>query len=237
MFLVENDPLHNQTQTLAMNAPSVSLACSSVAELRTLCATRLESAPSPRVFDNRLEPPRSDYDLEPGRASGGLVKPRASAVLVPIVARPKGLSVILIQRPETMAAHAGQISFPGGKVDEKDSSPVETALREAEEEIGLARTHVEVLGFLDCYQVGSGFRIVPVVGLVTPPFTLSVDTHEVIEAFEVPLAFLMDPGNHEKRSREMRGTTQWFYAMPYQDRFIWGATANMIRNLFERLTV
>ena len=163
--------------------------------------------------------------------------PRPAAVLVPIVARPEGLSVILIQRPPTMAAHAGEISFPGGKVDAADPSPVETALREAEEEIGLARAHVEVLGFLDCYQVGSGFRIVPVVGLVTPPFTLAVDAREVVDAFEVPLAFLMDSANHQKRSREARGETQWFYAMPYEGRFIWGATANIIRNLFERLTV
>ena len=212
--------------------------CSSVAELRALCATGLERAPSARVFDNRLEPPRSDYDLNPARRSeSGLVTPRVAAVLVPIVARPEGLSVIMIQRPGTMAAHAGEVSFPGGKVDATDPSPVETALREAEEEIGLPRAHVEVLGFLDCYQVGSGFRIVPVVGLVTPPFTLEVDAREVADVFEVPLAFLMDSANHEKRSREARGETQWFYAMPYEGRFIWGATANIIRNLFERLTV
>jgi 8-oxo-dGTP pyrophosphatase MutT (NUDIX family) len=207
------------------------IVCSSVAELRALCASGLERAPSPRVFDNRLEPPTTDYDLSPGAAA-----PRAAAVLVPIVARPEGLSVILIQRPATMSAHPGEVSFPGGKVDAADASPVDTALREAEEEIGLARRHVEVLGFLDSYQVGSGFRVVPVVGLVTPPLTLAVDAREVADAFEVPLAFLMDSANHEKRSREARGTTQWFYAMPYEGRFIWGATANIIRNLFERLT-
>jgi 8-oxo-dGTP pyrophosphatase MutT (NUDIX family) len=127
-------------------------------------------------------------------------------------------------------------SFPGGKVDAADPSPVETALREAEEEIGLARAHVEVLGFLDSYQVGSGFRVVPVVGLVTPPFTLDVHAREVADAFEVPLAFPMDCGNHQKHSREVRGETQWFYAMPYEGYYIWGATAAMIRNLFERLT-
>lgn len=164
------------------------------------------------------------YDVILAREAGKRpVTPRASAVLVPIVARPEGLSVILIQRPETMAAHAGQISFPGGKVDEHNSPPTDTALREAEEEMGFARTHVEVLGFLDCYQVGSGFRIVPVVGLVEPPFSLSLDTHEVIEAFEVPFAFLMDSSNHEKRSREMKGITQWFYVMPHEDRFILGS--------------
>jgi 8-oxo-dGTP pyrophosphatase MutT (NUDIX family) len=203
--------------------------------LRALCTKRLERAPSARVFDNRLDPPGSDYDLNPAWASC-LVKARPAAVLVPIVARPEGLSVILIQRPETMAAHPGEVSFPGGKVDAADPSPVETALREAEEEIGLARAHVEVMGFLDCYQIRSGFRVVPVVGLVTPPFTLDVHAREVADAFEVPLAFLMDSGNHQKHSREMRGETQWFYAMPYEGRFIWGATAAMIRNLFERLT-
>ena len=208
--------------------------CSDVARLRALCAARLERSPSARVFDNRLEPPRSDYAMNP--AWGSAVASRPSAVLVPIVARPEGLSVILIQRPQTMAAHAGEISFPGGKVEASDASPVETALREAEEEIGLSRGHVEVLGFLDCYQVRSGFRIVPVVGLVTPPFILAVHAREVVDAFEVPFAFLMDSANHEKQSREMRGETQWFYAMPYQGRFIWGATAAMIRNLFERLT-
>jgi 8-oxo-dGTP pyrophosphatase MutT (NUDIX family) len=220
---------------MAPSPPRVS--CSTPTDLRALCATALERAPSARVFDNRLEPPRSDYDLNPGGRSGkSPVAPRAAAVLVPIVARPEGLSVILMQRPATMAAHPGEVSFPGGKVDAADGSPVETALREAQEEIGLAREHVEVLGFLDCYQVGSGFRIVPVVGLVTPPFTLEVDAHEVVDVFEVPLAFLMDSANHEKRSREARGETQWFYAMPYGSRFIWGATANIVRNLFERLT-
>lgn len=214
------------------------LTCSTTDELRALCAAGLGRAPSARVFDNRLEPPRSDYDLNPAELSArGLAAPRPAAVLVPIVARPEGLSVILMRRPDTMAAHAGEISFPGGKVEAADAAPVETALREAQEEIGLAREHVEVLGFLDSYQVGSGFRIVPVVGLVTPPFTLEVDAREVADVFEVPLAFLMDSANHQKRSREARGATQWFYAMPYEGRFIWGATANIVRNLFERLAV
>jgi 8-oxo-dGTP pyrophosphatase MutT (NUDIX family) len=212
------------------------VSCSTPAELRALCAAGLEREPSACVFDNRLEPPRSDYDANPaGRSGRAVAAPRAAAVLVPIVARSEGLSVILMQRPATMAAHPGEVSFPGGKADAADASPVETALREAEEEIGLAREHVEVLGFLDCYQVGSGFRIVPVVGLVTPPFTLTVDAREVVDVFEVPLAFVMDSANHQKRSREARGETQWFYAMPYDNRFIWGATANIIRNLFERL--
>jgi 8-oxo-dGTP pyrophosphatase MutT (NUDIX family) len=214
------------------------LVCGSSSELRALCAARLEHAPSPRVFDNRLNPPRSDYDLNPGwRSEMGVVTPRPAAVLVPIVARPDGLTVILTQRPETMAAHPGQVSFPGGKMDAADPSPVETALREAEEEIGLHRRHVEVLGFLDCYQTGTGFRVVPVVSLVMPPFTLDVHAREVDDAFEVPFSFLMDSANHQKHSRQVKGETRWFYAMPYESRYIWGATAGMIRNLHERLTV
>jgi 8-oxo-dGTP pyrophosphatase MutT (NUDIX family) len=216
--------------------PDVSsrLICPDTTTLRALCAARLERSPSPRVWDNRLEAPRSDYAMNPAWGTAN-VAARPSAVLVPIVARTE-LSVILIQRPQTMTAHAGEVSFPGGKVDAADASPVEAALREAEEEIGLTRGHVEVLGFLDCYQVRTGFRIVPVVGLVTPPFTLQVHTREVVDAFEVPFAFLMDSANHHKQSREMRGETQHFYAMPWEGRYIWGATAAMIRNLFERLT-
>ena len=188
------------------------------------------------MFDNRLNPPRSDYDLNPAwKAERGRVASRPAAVLMPIVARPEGLSVILILRPETMAAHPGQVSFPGGKVDAADSSPVETALREAEEEIGLARANVEVLGFLDCYQVGSGFRVVPVVGLVTPPFTLNVHAREVADAFEVPLAFLMDKQNHALHSRDWKGLSRRYYAMPFGERYIWGVTAGILRNLYERI--
>jgi 8-oxo-dGTP pyrophosphatase MutT (NUDIX family) len=171
-----------------------------------------------------------------GLADAEAAEPRPAAVLVPIVARPGGLTVILLQRPQTLSAHPGEISFPGGKVDEGDRSPAETALRETEEEIGLDRRHVEVLGYLDAYQVGSGFRIVPAVGLITAPFALRTDAREVVQAFEVPLAFLMDGANHLKLSRQARGRTQWFYAMPFEERYIWGATANIIRNLFERLT-
>jgi 8-oxo-dGTP pyrophosphatase MutT (NUDIX family) len=205
-------------------------------ELRRMSARALERAPSDRVFDNRLNPPRSDYDLNPGwRSELANVQPRPAAVLVPIVDRAEGLTVLLTQRPETMPTHAGQIAFPGGKMDRGDDSPVATALREAEEEIGLDRTRVDLLGFLDCYQTGTGFRVVPVVALVAPPFTLRVDPREVADVFEVPLAFLMDRSNHHTHSREYRGVTRHFYAMPYGERYIWGATAGMLRNLYERL--
>ena len=158
-----------------------------------------------------------------------------AAVLFPIVLRDNGQTVLLTQRTAHLKDHAGQISFPGGRVEEEDQSPVHTALRETEEEIGLAREHVEVLGFLPEYRTGTGFRVTPVVALVTPPFELALDPFEVAEAFEVPLAFLLDPANHKRHSLHYRGALRHFFAMPYGDYFIWGATAGMIRSLTERL--
>ena len=158
-----------------------------------------------------------------------------AAVLFPIVLRDNGQTVLLTQRTAHLKDHAGQISFPGGRVEEEDQSPVHTALRETEEEIGLARKHVEVLGFLPEYRTGTGFRVTPVVALVTPPFDLALDPFEVAEAFEVPLAFLLDPANHKRHSLHYRGALRHFFAMPYGDYFIWGATAGMIRSLTERL--
>jgi len=158
-----------------------------------------------------------------------------AAVLFPIVLRDNGQTVLLTQRTAHLKDHAGQISFPGGRVEEEDQSPVHTALRETEEEIGLARKHVEVLGFLPEYRTGTGFRVTPVVALVTPPFELALDPFEVAEAFEVPLAFLLDPANDKRHSLHYRGALRHFFAMPYGDYFIWGATAGMIRSLTERL--
>jgi 8-oxo-dGTP pyrophosphatase MutT (NUDIX family) len=134
-----------------------------------------------------------------------------------------------------MPSHPGQISFPGGKMEPGDATPVDCALREAYEEIGLEASRVEVLGFLDSYRTGTGFQIVPVVAFVTPGFTPRLDTREVTEVFEVPLGFLMDPANHQKQSREWRGRQRSFYAMPYEGRYIWGATAGMLKNLHQRL--
>ena len=205
-------------------------------ELRAAAARVLNAAPSGHVFDNRALPPRSDYDLNPelrGELVGSPARP--AAVLVPIIARASGLTVLLTQRPETMPTHAGQIAFPGGKMDAGDATPVDTALREAWEEVGLDRRFVDVLGFLDSYQTGTSFRIVPVVSLVDPACTLTVDAREVVDAFEVPLAFLMDPANHRRDQRQYDGVTRHFYAMPYGERYIWGATAGMLRNLYERL--
>jgi len=159
---------------------------------------------------------------------------RPAAVLVPVVARAVP-TVLLTQRSSDMPDHSGQIAFPGGKIEPDDVTPLDTALREAEEEIGLARTHVRPLGYLLPFLSRTGYLITPVVGLVTPPFDLTINPREVTDAFEVPLAFLMDPRNHQRKSREFNGEQRHFYAMPFQDRYIWGITAGIIRNLWERL--
>lgn len=159
----------------------------------------------------------------------------AASVLIALVQRPEGLSLVLTQRNADLTDHPGQISFPGGRAEDYDASPVETALREAEEEIGLDRTHVEVIGSLPDYYTGTGYRVTPVVALVTPPFTLQADPGEVEEIFEVPLAFLMDGLHHQRLSVELPSGRRSFYAMPYGTYYIWGATAGMLRNLFHFL--
>lgn len=159
-----------------------------------------------------------------------------AAVLVPLVRREEGLTVLFTQRTSHLANHAGQISFPGGRMEEIDPDPVSTALRETEEEIGLPRDRVEVLGQLDEYVTGTGFRITPVVGLIHPPIALTPDPFEVAEVFEVPLAFLLDPDNHQRHSRTgPTGERRSYYAMPFQHRYIWGATAGMLVNLYDVL--
>lgn len=176
---------------------------------------------------------RGDADLNPGFTAAGKLTP--AAVLVPIVDRGSELTVILTRRTDDLPDHAGQISFPGGRLEPGDTGPEDAALRETEEEIGLGRAHVTLLGRLDEYVTGTGFSVIPVVGLVEPPFTLTPDAREVAETFEVPLDFLMNPANHEYHERVIRGRDRHFYAMPYGDYFIWGATAGMLMNLYERL--
>jgi 8-oxo-dGTP pyrophosphatase MutT (NUDIX family) len=166
------------------------------------------------------------------------VEPRAASVLVPLVLRDEGVNVLLTQRTAHLTDHAGQISFPGGRAEEGDADAVATALRESEEEIGLAPAVVDVLGRLPEYRTVTGYRVTPVVALVEPPFTLRLDTFEVSEAFEVPLAFLMDPVNHERRLYRYADIARTFYAMPYHAArryFIWGATAAMLRNFYHFL--
>lgn len=208
------------------------------AGFRRLAAARLHTAPSDAVFDPRTGRTwgRSDWDLNPELMADFAVMPppRLAAVLIAIVARSE-LTVLLTQRTDTLPTHAGQIAFPGGKLEERDASAVDAALREAEEEIGLDRGFVEPLGFLDSYRTGTGFMVTPVVALIRPGFALTADATEVADVFEVPLRFLMDTANHQKHSREWLGRQRFFYAMPYQGRYIWGATAGMLKNLHERL--
>ncbi|TMS59638.1 CoA pyrophosphatase [Imbroritus primus] len=165
---------------------------------------------------------------------------RDAAVLVPIIARTTGLSVMLTMRTAHLTEHAGQISFPGGRCEAVDENAIATALRETNEEIGLDRRFIDILGCLPDYITGTGYHVRPVVGLVSEGFTLSPDPSEVAEIFEVPLAFLMDPQHHEQRIYRWEGGERRFYAMPYPRvssgrHFIWGATAGMLRNLYHLL--
>lgn len=205
---------------------------------RARAETALLRAPSDSIFDPRSGRSwgPSDFDLNPDLLAdlGVMDPPRAAAVLVPVVTREE-LTVLFTVRTAHLTSHAGQISFPGGKIDDTDTNALETALREAEEEIGLDRTHVEPLGYLDNYRTGTGYCVLPVVALVRPGFELTLNAGEVADVFEVPLSFLMNSDNHQRHSREWRGRDRHFYAMPYGERFIWGATAGMIKNLQARL--
>jgi 8-oxo-dGTP pyrophosphatase MutT (NUDIX family) len=159
---------------------------------------------------------------------------RPAAVLIAVVDRPEP-TVLLTQRSAHLNDHAGQISFPGGKIDPTDASPLDAALREANEEVGLEREFIDPVGYLDLYGTAFGFRILPTVARVRPGFTLRVSAAEVDDVFEVPLAFLMNPANHQIHSKEFRGIERLYYAMPYEERYIWGATAGILRVLYERI--
>jgi 8-oxo-dGTP pyrophosphatase MutT (NUDIX family) len=177
-----------------------------------------------------------DHDLNPDVVAAiAAVRPiRPAAVLVPIVERAEP-TILLTQRTAHLKDHAGQISFPGGKIDPGDESPAAAALREAEEEIALDRRFVEPIGYLDIHMTTRGYRIVPTLARVTGDFRLRLNREEVDDAFEVPLAFLMAPENHKLDSRDWNGMTRTFYAMPFGERYIWGATAGILRNLYERI--
>lgn len=168
-----------------------------------------------------------DAELPPGL--------RAAAVLVPVVDRAEGLTVLLTQRHENLSAHAGQISLPGGRVEPSDADAVAAALRETREEIGLTADRIEVIGRLDTYITGTGFEIAPVVALLTPPLALAPDPREVTEVFEVPLAFVVDRANHRRETRELKNGVRTFFVLPYENRYIWGATAGILVNLAEVL--
>jgi 8-oxo-dGTP pyrophosphatase MutT (NUDIX family) len=181
------------------------------------------------------EPP--EWTPEPSEPPLGVHRgePTPASVLVPLVLREDGVRLLLTMRTAHLNDHAGQVAFPGGRAEPTDAGPVDTALRETEEEIGLHRSHIDVIGMLPLYYTGTGYAVTPVVGLVTPPFALQADPFEVAEIFEVPLDFLMDGANHQRLAAEMPNGRRTFYAMPYQNYFIWGATAGMLRNLFHFL--
>ncbi|MFM9844034.1 MAG: CoA pyrophosphatase [Dongiaceae bacterium] len=186
----------------------------------------LRGAPAPGIR-------RGDQDLNPD------IEPKRpltrAAVLVPLVDRQEGLTVLLTKRTDHLHDHAGQVSFPGGRIDEGDADAVAAALREAEEEVGLPRDRVEIVGRLDTYITRTGFEVTPVIGLVDPPPSFAPDPFEVAEVFEVPLAFIAEPGNAQRQSREFQGRTRYFYVFPWQSQFIWGATAGMLVNLADIL--
>lgn len=159
-----------------------------------------------------------------------------AAVLVPVVDRSPDATVLFTQRTDHLHDHPGQVSFPGGRCETEDASPIVTALREAEEEIGLSPDRVEVLGRLPEYRTSTGFVVTPVLGIVRPPFNLQLDSFEVAEVFEAPLSFLLDPANHQRHSVETAGVKRHYYAMPYSGYYIWGATAGMVVDLHRLLT-
>ncbi len=180
---------------------------------------------------------RGDFDLNPRWretvSDERILRP--AAVLIPIIERWEGMRVLFTRRADHLARHAGQVSFPGGRLHEADADEAAAALRETEEEVGLARSFVTVLGELDRYETGTGFAIHPFVGMVREGFELKIDKSEVAEAFEVPLAFLMDPTNHVPRTATWQGRERRFYGMTYDGHYIWGATAGILINLYERL--
>jgi 8-oxo-dGTP pyrophosphatase MutT (NUDIX family) len=176
---------------------------------------------------------RGDHDLNPDLLPDGPLT--RAAVLVPLIDRPQGLTVLLTRRTDHLQAHAGQISFPGGRCEPGDCDPVATALREAEEEIGLSRSLVTLIGQLDTYVTRTGFEVTPIIALVEPPPALVPDPHEVAEVFEVPLDFILDPTSRQRHSRTFAGATRYFYVFPWHDHYIWGATAGMLVNLAELL--
>lgn len=199
------------------------------ADFEARAASRL--APVDRVFEDAV---RTDYDLNQGWPAPDKAAYRKAAVLVGLLDRGEDYSVLLTLRPDTMPSHAGQVAFPGGRIEAGESA-LEAALREANEEVGVVPASVRVLGQGDTYLTGSGFAISPFIGILPPDFIAVPHAREVADVFETPLSFLMNEANHERHQREFRGALRTYYAMPHNGRYIWGATAGMIKSLYDRL--
>jgi len=196
---------------------------------------RLAVNEPPALHDPSAIPDKGDHELNLEMKALWAVRPiRPAAVLVPVVDRDEP-TVLLTQRSAHLPAHPGQVSFPGGKIEPTDETPLAAALREAEEEIGLEAHYVEPIGYLDLYMTTQGYRIVPSVARVDPDYRITLNPSEVDEAFEVPLEFLMEPANHQKHSRDWEGIKRYYFAMPYEQRKIWGVTAGILRNLYEKI--
>jgi 8-oxo-dGTP pyrophosphatase MutT (NUDIX family) len=205
------------------------------AEFFTRVRARLTLEAPAGLTDPSITPNRGDHDADPVMRKIAEVRPiRPAAVLVPIVDHVEP-TVLLTQRAQHLPDHPGQVSFPGGKIDKTDADPCASALREAEEEIGLDRAHVEPLGYLDLYMTTLGYRIVPVIARVKPGFALSLNASEVDATFEVPLAYLMDQNNVQRHSRDWQGMTRHYYAFTFGEHYIWGVTAGILRNLYDRI--
>ncbi|MPZ56304.1 MAG: NUDIX domain-containing protein [Rhizobiales bacterium] len=210
-------------------------AADTTAEFFGRARERLSLDVPPALTDPTAPAARGDLDLDPDLwARAGVQATRPAAVLVPVVARQEPTVLLTLRTPD-LPSHAGQIAFPGGKIDAHDETPLAAAIREGGEEIGLDPRMIDPIGYLDLYLTFSGFRILPALVRVDADYSLTVNPSEVAEAFEVPLPFLMEPANHAQKTREWRGIQRSYLEMPYGDRYIWGITAGILRNLYERI--
>ncbi|HEY6833749.1 MAG TPA: CoA pyrophosphatase [Pseudolabrys sp.] len=207
----------------------------SAAQFFARARERLDLDVPPGLTDPDITPKRGDHDADPVMQKIAQVRPiRPAAVLVPIVDHPEP-TILLTQRAQHLPDHPGQVSFPGGKIDKTDATPLDSALREAQEEIGLDRSFVQPLGYLDLYMTTLGYRIVPTIARVKPGFELTLNIAEVDNVFEVPLAFVMDRANVQRHSRDWQGMTRHYYAITFGERYIWGVTAGILCNLYDRI--